>query len=263
MCYDKKSRLRNEISYAERRGADPEIIARLKADLEELMKKDTDRKKPMYHASGFSHPEMLVFTNKDPYRPQFFKWGLIPFWVKDKSTALKLWNQTLNARGEEMWGKPSYRDPAKNKRCLIYVDAFYEHHHSNGKTYPFHISMKEDVPMILAGLWDEWVDKETGEVWNTATIVTCEGNPSMAKIHNNPKAEGPRMPVILTKENQDQWLRPCATEDDKKALQSLIKPFDETLLDYYSVGQLRGKNASGNTPKAMEKVVYSELAYPL
>lgn len=264
MCYDKKTRLQKEIKYAEQRGGDAAYIADLKRQLEEEYKKDPQRRLPLFHASGFSHPENLVFTNIDPYKPQFFKWGLIPFWVKDKTTALKLWNQTLNARGEEMWGKPSYRDPAKNKRCLIYIDAFYEHHHANGRTYPFHISMKNGDPMILAGLWDEWVDKETGEVWNTYTVVTCEGNPTMAKIHNNPKAEmGPRMPVILTKENQDEWLIPCKTDEDKKHLQSLIKPLDENLLDYYSVNSLKGKAGSGNTPKAAEKVHYEDLVYPV
>ena len=29
----------------------------------------------------------VVFTNESPYKPQFFNWGLIPFWVKDEKKA--------------------------------------------------------------------------------------------------------------------------------------------------------------------------------
>ena len=54
--------------------------------------------------------------------------------------------------------------------------------------------------MPLAGLWSEWTDEETGEVLNTFSIVTTKGNKLLAKIHNNPKIEGPRMPVILPQE---------------------------------------------------------------
>lgn len=113
--------------------------------------------------------------------------------------------------------------------------------------------------MAIAGLWDEWVDKQTGEVFQTCSIVTTEANPLMTRIHNNPKAEGPRMPVIFTKQTQDEWLIECRNDQDKQRLQSLIKPLDQALLKAHTVGPLLGKNAMANTQEAEQEVVYADL----
>jgi putative SOS response-associated peptidase YedK len=44
--------------------------------------------------------------------------------------------------------------------------------------------------IILAGLWESWQDRATGEVVETCTIITCAPNELMAELHD-------RMPVIL------------------------------------------------------------------
>lgn len=53
--------------------------------------------------------------------------------------------------------------------------------------------MKDKSPLCLAGLWDEWLDQETGELIKTVAIVTTSANQMMTKIHNNPKLAEPRM----------------------------------------------------------------------
>jgi putative SOS response-associated peptidase YedK len=256
MCYDVAYVLDKKIKYARHRKDDPAYIEELTRKLEEWYR----TRGPKYHASGFAHPELLVFTNDKPFEPQGFRWGLIPGWVKDWNSAKKLSIQTLNARGETIFEKPSFRNAAKNKRCLIYVDGFFEHHHYKGKTYPFRVAMKDDSPIALAGLWEEWVNQDTGEVIRTACIVTTDANEMMAKIHNNPKAEGPRMPVILPKEMQEAWLSPCKTELDKKYVQNLICPYPDEELVYHPVARLRGTEAIGNVPEASLPVTYEELA---
>lgn len=75
-----------------------------------------------------------------PFMPTVAKWGLIPNWVKDLDTANKIRNKTINARGESIFEKPSFKNSARTKRCLIYVNGFYEHHYFNEKTYPYYIS---------------------------------------------------------------------------------------------------------------------------
>ena len=153
----------------------------------------------------------------------------------------------------------SFRSSAKSKRCLVYIDGFYEHHHSNGKTFPFHVKMLDGSPLSLAGLWDEWVNKETGEVVNSVSIVTTKGNPQMSKIHNNPKLEEPRMPVILPKDKQEDWLAPYQSDQDKIALSSLMLPFEENMLAYFTVPRLKGKEAVGDSPEAEKLYIYEEL----
>ncbi len=255
MCYSVASRLMDRLKIALVRGDE-----HLANEILSLLEKLEINGRPMFFANAFAHPKLLVFTNERPFEPQALTWGLIPSWTKSLDDAKKSWNSTVNARGETIFEKPSFRESAKKRRCLIYVDAFFEHHHFKGNTYPFCITLKNGDPLILGGLWSEWVDKSTGEVFTTCSIVTTEGNPLMTKIHNNPKAEGPRMPVILTKENQNEWLIECKTDLDKKHLQDLIKPFDQEQMKAYPVGKLLGKDALGNVEEVEKEVIYPELA---
>lgn len=252
MCYDAQSATLAKLKYARHRGDEKWA--------EELMRKLNALdpvKYPLYHVNGYAHPPLLVFTNDAPLEPQAFVWGLIPYWMKTAEDAKKIWNQTLNAKGETIFEKPSFRVPAKQKRCLIFLDGFYEYHHVGNKTVPYRIFRKDGEPLTVAGLWDEWTDTATGEIVKTVTIVTTVGNGMMAQIHNNPKADmGPRMPVLLKKEEHDQWLMACKTDADKAHLQSLIRPFPDGELAAHPVGRLRGKEAVGNTPGALLPVSY-------
>ncbi len=256
MCYDVTSGLKALIKYAKHRHDHPDYLSSLEKKLEDWIRQI----EPHHHASGFSHPRLMVFTNLRPYEPQSFYWGLIPAWVKDEASAKKIITQTLNARSESIFEKPAFRGSAKSKRCLVYVDAFFEHHHFKGKTYPFQISAMDDSPLALAGLWEEWVNKSTGEILPTFSIVTCKANAVMSKIHNNPKLPEARMPVILPKDKQNDWLAPCENDDDIKKLINLSVPYSDELLKYHTVGPLRGKKYAGDTAQSEKTVHYPELS---
>lgn len=257
MCYTVQSGTRPPSKYAERRGH-IEYAEKIKEKIETL--KAT--RLPMYHVSGFAHPRLLVFTNNRPLEPQAFTWGFIAPWTKTITDAKKFWNNTLNARSETMFELNSFKDSALHKRCLVYLDAFYEYHHYKGKTFPFRIAPESKEPLIVAGLWSEWSDRESGEIFNTVSIVTTKANALMTKIHNNPKAtEGPRMPVILAPEKQDEWLMEIRTEEDKKKLLELAVPFSEDQLEAYTVARLSGKEAIGNVPEVEQVMKYPEMEW--
>ena len=256
MCYDIKASLEAQLNRARRKNdqqAIEEIIERL-APLTDL---------PIHHTSGFAHPELLVYTNRSPNFPEVATWGLVPHWVADEEQLKKYWNNTLNARGETIFEKPSFRTAAENNRCIIYVDGFYEHHHFNKKTYPYFIYRKDRKPMALAGLWSEWRNPENNGVMNTFSIVTTTGNAMMARIHNNPKLKEPRMPLILPEALEDQWLAPIDDALDIKKIQELITEFPEDALAAHTVGKLRGKEYAGNVETIAEEVVYDDLEYDL
>ncbi len=48
-------------------------------------------------------------------------------------------------------------------------------------------------------VWDRWIDKVTGNVIESGTIITVAPNPVCAPIHN-------RMPAILAREDYAAWL---------------------------------------------------------
>ena len=109
MCYDVETGTRIALKYAKHRGDAPEVIDALEEEIKRLQ-----TFKPLYAQSGFAHPNLLVFANDKPFTPQTFQWGLIPHWVRDQKTAATMMKQTLNARAETMFDKPSFRDSAKN-----------------------------------------------------------------------------------------------------------------------------------------------------
>lgn len=257
MCYDVVANTKSEKEYAILRG-DVHYAEELEKRIHEW--EAAEQFQAYYHISGFDHPNLLTFTNMNPRTPQLYSWGLIPKWTKSREDAQKIRNTTLNARSETMFDKPAFRNSAMHKRCLIYVDSFFEHHDLNGKKYPFRIHLKSNEPMIMAGLWEEWLGKETGKPFYSLSIVTTEANELLAKIHNKPaKSETHRMPVILPKDRQEEWLQPINSELDKTAILNLCIPSDQEMLAY-PVGTLRGKMASPNSIEALKEIAYPGLS---
>jgi putative SOS response-associated peptidase YedK len=150
--------------------------------------------------NGFTYPKTPVITNQNKQEIQLFNWGLIPSWAKDESFR----SSTLNARIETIKDLPSFKNNVKN-RCLILTDGFYEWKWLDEKgkeKQQYLISLPDDEPFAFAGIYSEWTNKNSGELLQTYSIVTTEANPFMAEIHNTKK----RMPVILTPQNENDWL---------------------------------------------------------
>jgi putative SOS response-associated peptidase YedK len=253
MCYSVATNVKLEHEYARILGSSPDEIAHFQSQVADLQ----DRT-PYYWVSAFSHPKIMVVTNDKPDQVQLYEWGLIPFWSKDIRFASKIANQTLNARSETIFSKPSFREAAKKRRCLVLVDGFFEYHEHEGLKYPFFIKSRNDQPLILAGLWEYWKNEEADIQKHTFSIITTRANNLLAKIHNkNP--DDPRMPVILPQENRLDWLADFSDNLDKKSLEELLVPYDEDHLDAYPVAQLSGKNGVGNSKMAHERHLYDDL----
>jgi putative SOS response-associated peptidase YedK len=169
---------------------------------------------------------ILAIPNDGKNAADFFVWGLIPSWAKDPSIG----NRLINARGETLAEKPSFRGALKYKRCLILADGFYEWKPQPGtKTkIPHFIFLKSRQPFALAGLWDEWHSPDGGSV-RSATIVTIEPNELMAAIHN-------RMPVILPPSAYAQWLDAAPQTPDR--LLPLLQPFPADEMTAHPVSTL-------------------------
>jgi putative SOS response-associated peptidase YedK len=153
------------------------------------------------------------------------KWGLIPGWAKDDSFASK----TINARAETLSEKASFRDAFKSRRCIIPATGFYEwaKKGENAKQ-PFYFYLKEKDVFGFAGLYEEWLDKESGEMLETCTIITTEANEVLEPVHD-------RMPVILKAENYDQWLDEKEKNTDR--LQNLLAPFPAAEMASHAVSR--------------------------
>ncbi|BAX81654.1 hypothetical protein ALGA_3356 [Labilibaculum antarcticum] len=141
---------------------------------------------------------------------------------------------------------------------MITVDGFFEHQHRGKKTFPYFIRKQNGDAMTMAGLWAEWLDRETGVWERTFSIVTCKANPLLTGIHNNPQLAEARMPLLLTDNNADEWLQPIRNKSDQEQIQSLVQASSEELIAY-TVRPLRGKLALGNRPEVTKEYFYDEL----
>jgi len=165
---------------------------------------------PPGYLNGFTHPNTPVITNEDRGFLQQYTWGLLPFWAKDR----KIQKNTLNARIETINEKPSFRN-STNNRCLVLADGFYEWKWLDPKgkqKQKYEIGLSGDELFAFAGIWSEWLDKSSGELIKTYSIVTTEANELMSEIHNTKK----RMPIILSEENEQYWLDGGDFEDFRK-----------------------------------------------
>lgn len=200
-----------------------------------------------YALSGFTHPQLPVLLSESPQKISLAQWGLIPHWVKSNEQAHELWNQTLNAKCETIFEKPSFRSSALTKKCCVLVNGFFEWQ-TNGKIKtPHFVYLKSREPFAMGGLWDEWTDRNTGEIRRTVTIITTPANELMARIHN----EKQRMPLIIPRGSERAWLNTVDEADTKK----LLVPFDTALMDAHEVSKLvNGRSSNPNVPEVQEPV---------
>ncbi len=178
--------------------------------------------------------EQPIITRNSPNQAKVMRWGLIPSWAKDKRIGYKM----INARAEGIESKPSFRHAFKKQRCLVPASGFYEWRKHGGDKKPFFIHPTDQDMFAFAGLWEYWQDKSSGEEIVSFTIITTEPNTLMKSIHD-------RMPVILHRDDYEQWLDNERYDED--ALLKLLKSYPDKDMDMYEI------STEVNSPKNNSK----------
>ena len=156
------------------------------------------------------------------------RWGFVPHWYKTPSDGPLL----INARAETVAEKPTFRQAARERRCLIAMDGFYEWDRAGDQKLPWFIHRRDGAPMVVAGIWQCWDKGE--EPLTTCAIVTTEAKGQMAEIHN-------RIPVLLEPGDWGLWLG----ENGKGAARLMTAAPDEGY-DMYRVGtEVNSNRATG------------------
>lgn len=173
----------------------------------------------------------LVLTNEASGGLQWMEWGLVPHWSNDGVNNGKL----INARGETIFEKPSFREAILFRRCLAPADSFYEWRKDPaGKKIPYRIQRNNGELLWMAGIWDSWGLDER----RTFSIITTEPNEEMSALHH-------RMPVLLLHEqDRRDWLNP---KSDSTILKKLMQKPPDHCLHYYRIGQ-RINSAGADDP---------------
>jgi hypothetical protein len=138
------------------------------------------------------------------------RWGLIPAFARDPNVRFA----TYNARFEELLDKPSYRQPwLRGQRCLIPALSFDEPCWETGRNVWWRFSRRDGTPWALAGLWNAWLDRGSGEVIESYTMLTvnADDHPVMRRMHKPdpaypPDAQDKRSVVAIARDDYERWL---------------------------------------------------------
>lgn len=149
---------------------------------------------PRYNVAP-TQPVLAVWEEAGRREVRFARWGLVPRWVKDP----RQFSLLVNARAETLAEKPAFRDALKHGRCILPATGYYEWQlRADKKKQPYYITLANDEPMALAGLYATWSGPE-GEEVDTVATITVAANDQLSVIHD-------RMPVILRGKEIEHWL---------------------------------------------------------
>jgi putative SOS response-associated peptidase YedK len=168
------------------------------------------------------------------------RWGLIPRWWPKPLKELKL--STINARAETVTEKPFFREAFKRSRCLIPVSGYYEWQDTPGGKQPWYFTARDGSPALtIAGLWDEWRDKASGETLKSCTMIITEPNNLVSQVHD-------RMPVLLTESQFEPWLSGVANVE-------ILKPAPDDMLKMWPVSKrVNSSRAPADDPTLIERI---------
>lgn len=137
-------------------------------------------------------------------------WGLIPWFAKSKDLPYS----TNNARFEGVTSKASFKHSwLGGRRCIVPAWSFDEPCWETGRNVWWQFRRVDEAPWGLAGLWNTWTDKATGEIVDSYTLLTvnADRHPLMSRMHKpDPKLpadkQDKRSVVAIEAELVDRWL---------------------------------------------------------
>ncbi len=134
-----------------------------------------------------------------PRALQAMRWGFLPHFAKAPGDGPLL----INARSETLAEKPAFRKSARERRCLIPADGFYEWRADAGRgKEPHWIYPASGAPIAFGGVWRVWrgagPDGEALEIPSVA-IVTTAANAALEPLHH-------RLPLVIRAEDFGLWL---------------------------------------------------------
>ena len=187
---------------------------------------------------------MPIIERHSPNSMHKRKWGIFPSFMKG--------GMLINAQAEKLAISGVWKKAYMESRCIVPANFFYEWKVlSDGTKLAHLIRLKNKEIMGFAGLVVTTKDKN-GEENTGYVIITTEANPLMAEIHNTKH----RMPVILRREHEDEWLNPDIAEPE--ILNEYLIQFPESEMEAYPVSSLVN-SPKNNFPEITKAISQPEL----
>ena len=139
-------------------------------------------------------------------------WGFTPAWAAPEAGDAG----HANARVEGIFEKPTFRDAARLRRCLVPVDGYYEWKTEGRMKLPYYFRAADGGPLAFAGLWSLQVVPD-GPPRRSLCLLTVAPNREAGEVHS-------RMPVLLPPEKRNDWLSERALDLEAFAAFAVTAP---------------------------------------
>lgn len=144
---------------------------------------------------------------------------------------------------------------------MVIADAFVEGPYKEKLSKPYLVYKRNAKrPFAMAGIWDEWVNDQTGELTSSFAVITTASTPLMQEIKHH------RSPLVLAQEEEQKWI------DNDLVLSEvteMLDPFDDVDFNAYPISSTikspRNKSLTSLIPtgpalrKEYDCVFYQEL----
>lgn len=216
--------------------------------------------------TNISHGQLApIITNSSPDKLQFFQFGFTPFWAKKNM-------YVINARSEGdfnkeddprytgsmgIFQKPMFRTSIRKKRCLVVADAFIEGPKKEKLSKPYCVYLRnKQRPFALAGIWDEWVNKDSGEIIHSFAIITTTANELMDEIGHH------RSPVILHREMERAWLDESISPEE---ISEMLHPYPADQMNAYPIApEIKDPRNNGlDLLKPLDQPIFEEKEFKI
>lgn len=151
---------------------------------------------PRYNIAP-TQPVPVVFKDERGEKSLIpMRWGLVPSWMKEVPSERPL----INARGESIGEKPSFRAAYQRRRAIVPANGFYEwQKQEGGGKQPMFIHLDGQRLFGFAAIWEMWQGPDGENALQSMAVVTRDAYPDIAHLHH-------RMPIILNEQSHEAWL---------------------------------------------------------
>ena len=164
-----------------------------------------------------TYPAPFVYLENGHPKCDLAQFGLVPHWATDKK---KFGLKTYNARSETVHEKPSYRTAWRERRFgLALMESFYEPNWETGKSVRWRIKRSDDEPIAVASIWERIIDKETGEIIFSFSMLTINADGHDIMKHFHKPEDEKRSIVVLSEAQYLPWLN--ANQNEAKEMLQL------------------------------------------
>lgn len=199
---------------------------------------------PQYNIGPGNYAPIILDKNK--HTISIGQFGFSPSWAKKRMFLFNARaegdankeNDVDFTGGKGIINKPAFRNSIRHKRCLIIADAFIEGSTKEklNKAHLVYLRNKQR-PFAFAGIYEDWVNPESGEIITSYAIITTVSNSLLQKIPHH------RSPVILHKKYEGVWLNQDAPLSD---ITWLLQPYPADEMNAYPISSsIKNPTAEG------------------